>query len=367
MSSVFIVAGEASGDLVGGWFVQHKLPYLVPSATRIEGIGGEELEKSGVKLYASYKLFNVVGFFEILRRIPYFLRKIDEVAAYISEQHFSHVVLVDFGGFNLRLGKRLRQKNPSLNIIYVAPPQFWCWGEWRLKSLQSFVNEIVVLFPFEVGWYKARDMAVHYFGNPVVERIVAVRDEQITPVFKLGVFPGSRGQEIKAFLPFLREVIRNLREKWPALEVEVFQAPSIAPQVLNSLVEICPARIRIVPPEKRWGAMQECAVALTKAGTTTLELALLRIPTVIFYKAHWITYGLARLLVSVKRMGLPNIIVDQDLMPELIQQNCTPSKLAQAVGELLSLYEKKQESYKEECKRLGIVEAAFRSNLKGVL
>lgn len=367
MNSVFIVAGEASGDLVGAWFVQHKLSYLVPPAARLEGIGGEELEKSGVKLYSSYKLFNAVGFFEILRRIPYFLRKINQVAGYIHEQRFSHVVLVDFGGFNLRLGKRLRQKDPSLKIIYVAPPQFWCWGEWRLKSLKSFVNQIVVLFPFEVGWYKARDIDVHYFGNPVVERIVAARDEQITPVFKLGVFPGSRGQEIKAFLPLLSEAIKKLGEKWPALEIAVFQAPSIPPQALDCLVEICPARIRIVPAEKRWGTMQECAVALTKAGTTTLELALLRIPTVIFYKAYWITYWLARLLVSVKRMGLPNIIVDQDLMPEFIQENCSPSKLAQAVGERLFLYEKNQESYKEECKRLGSVEAAFSSNLKGAL
>lgn len=359
MNKIFIVTGEASGDLVAAWFVQHKLERVIPGAAYLEAVGGDALTACGVTLHSSFKQLNVVGLVEILKRLPNILRIMRQLADHIVEQRFSHVVLVDFPGFNMRLGALLKARNPTLKIIYLAPPQLWCWGQWRLKRLKKIADELIVLFPFEVVWYRQYGVAVRYLGNPVVDRVLPAVRQLSRPRFRLGVFPGSRVQEVESFVPLLRGTLSLLLEKFPHLEVAIFQAPHIELSQVESLIQIAPDRTVVVKTEDRLRAMQSCAVALAKAGTVTLELGLFRIPTVIFYKAHWLTYALAKKLVSIDRMGLPNIIAQQDLMPEFIQRDCTPKKLSTAVANVLLLYQEDLVAYTKKRENLLFLEQLF--------
>jgi lipid-A-disaccharide synthase len=359
MSKVFVVAGETSGDLVGSWFVCNKMSSMLPNVRHIEGVGGEALAAAGVRLYRSYSELNLVGLFEIIKKLPEIFRFMCELIEYIIAENFTHVILVDFPGFNLRLARRLKQCNPAIKIIYLSPPQLWCWGQWKLKTLQAVSDELVVLFPFEVGWYKQHGMTVRYLGNPVFDRLVSAMRQPHEQLFRLGVFPGSRRQEIELFVPVLSEVIAQLVQQFPALEIVVFEAPHIDKQLLEPLLAVAPGQVKLVPPASRVAIMQTCAVALTKAGTVTLELGLLRVPTIIFYKAYWLTYWLAKKLVSIDRMGLPNIITKQDLMPEFIQQDCTLINLVVAVNRLLTLWQKNGIMYSEERKKFIVLERLF--------
>ncbi len=359
MNKVFIVTGEVSGDLVAAWFVQHKIKQVIPGEVYLEGVGGDALMACGVALHSSFKKLNVVGLVEIIKRLPNILRIMRQLADHIVTQRFSHVVLVDFPGFNMRLGVLLKARNSALKIIYLAPPQLWCWGQWRLKCLKRIADELVVLFPFEVAWYRQHAVAVRYLGNPVADRVLPAVRQSLMPRFRLGVFPGSRVQEVENFVPLLRETLSSLLEKFPQLEVAIFQASHIERVLLEPLIQIAGDRTVVVNSEDRLSAMQSCAVALTKAGTVTLELGLLRIQTVIFYKAHWLTYALAKTLVSIDRMGLPNIIAQADLMPEFIQHDCTAAKLVVAVSKVLILYQKNEAAYVENREQLARLEQLF--------
>lgn len=346
MNKVFILAGEASGDLVGAWFVKKHLHTVVPGATDLVAVGGSALQDAGAVLYRSYTDFNLVGFFEILKKIPFVLKLMHQIADHILSEQYSHVILVDFGGFNLRLGKLLRKRSPDLKIIYVAPPQFWCWGQWRIKTLKFFVNELVVMFPFEVGFYRKHGLVARYLGNPVFDRVMPAITEKKYQL-RLAVFPGSRAQELRRFVPLLEATLKLICSTQQALEVAVFLAPHIDRSLLESLLAVDRSRVFLVEPDDRLLMMQSCAVALTKAGTTTLELGLLAIPTIIFYKTDWLTYAIAERLVAVKIMGLPNLLLGKSVMPEYLQENCTPEKIAAALESLLNSFNEKTQLYAE--------------------
>lgn len=359
MNNIFIVAGEVSGDLVAAWFVQHKLAQIIPGPVRLEGVGGDAMAACGVVLHSSYKDLNVVGFAEIIKKLPTIFKIMRELTEYIIAGKFTHVVLVDFGGFNMRLGARLKARNPAINIIYLAPPQVWCWAQWRLKQLKKISDELVVLFPFEATWYAQQKVSVRYLGNPVADRVLSAVVQGNCPRFRLGIFPGSRTQELVHFVPLMRDVLVALLSKFTDLEIAIFQAPNIDNALLQSLRKLAPQQTFLVPPEDRLAAMQSCVVALTKAGTVTLELGLLQVPTIIFYKTHWLTYALAKALVSIDRMGLPNLIAQRDVMPEFIQQECSTDNLVVAVSEVLAAYQKNDQSYAHRRDQLAVLKQLF--------
>ncbi|MBM3886674.1 lipid-A-disaccharide synthase [Candidatus Dependentiae bacterium] len=351
MNKIFVVAGETSGDLVGGWFFRDKAHKIFSKDISLEGVGGDALQACGMRLYRSYAELNVVGLVEIIKRLPAIFRVMHELVDYICAKNFTHVVLIDFPGFNLRLAQRLKQRNPSLKIIYLSPPQLWCWGQWKLKTLRTICDEIIVLYPFEVAWYRKHGVRVRYLGNPVFERLLPVISQQKNPVFRLGIFPGSRRQEVELFVPILSAVIAALIKLQPTLEICVFKAPHIDEVMLKPLMDVAPDQVRFVQSQDRIQYMQSCAVALSKAGTVTLELGLLGIPTIIYYKAHWLTYFIAKKLVSIDKMGLPNIIMQHDVMPEFIQHECTTTNLVRALQKLFDLWLKDSSTYEQECQK----------------
>lgn len=356
MKKVFILAGEASGDLVAAWLLNNHKNVLLKGPVHFVGVGGDAMKAAGVELVDSYDSLNVVGFIEIFRKLPTLVFKMWRLVRAIKQGEFDHVILVDFPGFNIRLATLLKRRIPGVRITYLIPPQLWCWGAWRLKALKKNFDDLIVMFPFEVSWYRQRGVTATYLGNPVAERVLPLFDKAAERKLRIGVFVGSRRQEIISFSQLIVDVLVQLKKKYSVLEIFVFCAPGVQQDFLMSFFEPLKTGIYFVDPTQRYDLVQTCAVVLAKAGTITLELALLRIPTVIFYKAHWFTYWLAKKLVSIDKIGLPNLLVSGlEIVPEFVQDKCTSVELVAACRKYLNLFLFDQVEYQKKCDELSII------------
>jgi len=338
MKKIFILAGELSGDRLAAWYVQS---HLSADVKQIQAIGGDYLKDAGVHLYQRFETLNVTGIVEIIKHIPSLLKKMHQLRDYILTGQFDHVILVDFPGFNLRLLKLLAQKNPNLKITYLSPPQLWCWGAWRLKPIKKYVSNIIVLYPFEVEWYQQRGVKAVWLGNPVYDAIkphMTTAQRNKKPLIAL--LPGSRRGEIVMLLPLFLKAARILKHKHPEVSFVLPLARSLNQALLDDVVvrhglqDIWHDVTLIPDNDDKYKVLKQCCGALTKPGTVTLELALLKIPTVVAYKTSWLTYGIARLLVNVSSMTLPNLILKKRVFKEIIQFKCSPATIASQLDEL---------------------------------
>jgi len=354
---VFIVTGELSGDRVAAWYVaqQRKTTPIGSSDTPyFEAVGGDFLRAQGVTLFKRFESLNVVGIIEIIKHLPRLLKFLNILIDYIIQNDFQEVMLVDFPGFNLRLAKRLKQLNKNIKITYLSPPQVWCWGQWRIKKLKRFCDDLIVLYPFEVAWYQARGLRVRWIGSPVYDSLQKyfVRpkeentEEKSQKSAMIAFLIGSRLSEVKTFTPIIAAVARRLIACHPDVKFLVPLARSLPDNYVKEhlrnagLSDILDRFIFVRDEHEKFMLLRQCRVALTKPGTVTLELALLNVPSIVFFKTSWLTYRIARLLVNVSYMALPNLLLNKTVFKEFIQADCLIDRLC---DELLDLYKKSLE------------------------
>ncbi|MBS1987392.1 lipid-A-disaccharide synthase [Candidatus Dependentiae bacterium] len=322
MKKVFIVSGELSGDLLGGWYVRK---HYAHQQVYIEALGGDHLQQAGAHLYERFEKLNVTGIVEIIKHIPRLLKFLNQLAAYIIEQQFNEVVVIDFPGFNMRLIKRLKRLCSTITVTYFSPPQLWCWGAWRVASLKKYCDKIIVLYPFEVEWYAQRGVHVQWIGCPVYDRMQQYFEKSATKKHLIALVPGSRLSEIKTLLPIFARVASALKLIYPDIQFIIPQAASISSDQLScalkrsGLDKIGKDLIIVRDSDEKWQQLAHCSMALTKPGTVTLELALLKIPALVIFRVSWITYWLARIVVKVRFMALPNLLSGQEVYKEFIQ------------------------------------------------
>jgi len=344
MKKIFFVAGELSGDIAGGWYVRK---VLQNQGHELEGIGGDHLAHAGVKIYERFENLNVVGVVEIVQHIPRLLTLMRKLVAHIINNDFNHVVLIDFPGFNLLLAKRLKRAKPNIKITYFCPPQLWCWGQWRLKTIKVFCDNVVVLYPFEVDWYKKRGVNAEWFGCPVYDRLQPYI-AQLTPKKPcVALIPGSRHSEVATLFPIALQVAQRLEKLYPELTFVIPAASSVSHDLIVSQVKQfasvgLQAKINIVvDEEEKYHQLAQCCLALTKPGTITLELALLQVPTIMYFKTSWLTYLLAKPIVQVEHMALPNLLLSEPLYKEFVQGDCTIEKITDQAQQLYQSYLRK--------------------------
>lgn len=366
MKKIFIITGELSGDRLGAWYIK----YLNQQNSDIEihAVGGNFLQEAGAKIYERFENLNVVGLVEILKKLPFIFKFLKQLSYYIIQNHVDQVVLVDFPGFNLRLAKKLKSLNPKINITYVSPPQTWVWGAWRIKKLKKYCDKLVVLYPFEVEWYKKHGLKVDFIGNPVCEDLKKYFIFSVTKVNQIAIIPGSRESEIKTLFPFFAGIIKLFKEKYPDLKIILPLAQSISLELIEAKIKdfgLSNFRkdIKIIFGEKeKYEELSKSCLAITKPGTVSLELALLQVPAVVFYKTSWITYFLARPLVKVKYMALPNLLLDQPVYEEIIQWNCNSKSIFNSADTLYQNFLAHNGAYFEQIKKL----SALQSFLGGI-
>lgn len=349
MKKVFVVSGELSGDCTAAWYVK-KLQQQDPSV-QFCAVGGDNLLSAGVALYQRFEKLNVVGVVEVLKRLPFILRFLNELTQYVISNKFDEVILVDFPGFNLRLAKKLKSADPKLKITYLAPPQMWCWGAWRAKKLKKFCDEVIVLYPFEVQWYEQRGIKAQWHGNPVYDELKKYFDLTQHKEKWIALIPGSRQYELENFLPIYSQVIKFFSERYTNVKFVIPLAGSLSDEFIKNQFEKnhidgnSERLILVRSDEEKYGALSKCCLAITKPGTVSLELALLKIPAVMIFKISWLTYLLGRPLVKVKYMSLPNLLLNFQIYKELIQTDCKTELIIKEADNLFYGFVKQTNEY----------------------
>lgn len=350
MKKIFIVSGELSGDQAGAWYLQK-----LKESFDIDcfAVGGEYLKNAGAELYENIEKLNITGVVEVFGKLKFIFKFLNRLSTYIINNNFEQVVLVDFPGFNLMLAKRLKKLNPKINVVYLSPPQLWIWGSWRIKKLKKYCDKLVVLYPFEVEWYKKRGLErVEFIGNPVCDKFKDYLDKDLTIKNQIVILPGSRRQELIKLMPTLVQIIKKIKLLYPNIKIVLPLAESLDLRFVEKLLIKYGLYnhgqdVHVIKnKDEKIKALKESCLAITKPGTVTLELALLNVPAIIFYKASWLTYFLAKLIVNVKYMGLPNLFLNKSVYKEFIQMDCNADLIFDEVKFLYEGFLKHTDFYK---------------------
>jgi lipid-A-disaccharide synthase len=334
---IFLIAGEESGDRLGASLMA-AIAALAPGPVTFAGIGGRAMTERGLRTLFPLDELAINGFSAIPARLPLILRRIREAAdAVIAEQPCS-LVIIDSPDFTHRVARRVRAAAPHIPIIDYVSPTVWAWRPGRAAAMRRYVDHVLALFPFEPDVHRRLGGPLCTFvGHPLAEAVAtlrpspqeAARREKEPPL--LLMLPGSRGGEIGRHLGVFGDAVGLARERLGPVEVVLPTVPHLAERVRRDTAAWPVAPRVVVEPEAKWAAFRQARAALAASGTVTLELAIAQVPTVIAYKVTLFEELIARALVRVKMVGLANIILDEMIMPELLQWQATAKNLADAL------------------------------------
>lgn len=325
MSSIAVVAGEASGDIHAGNLVT-ALRALRPEL-RVWAVGGEALAGAGAEIVFPSAAIAGMGLVESLGNLPALWRARRRVLARFAADPPDLFVPVDFGGFNLRLCAAAHRA--GIPTAYYIPPKVWAWGRWRVRKLRAWVDRALVILPFEEPFYRRHGIAAHYVGSPVLDHLAPRRHAPEEGA--VGLLPGSRSGEVTRILPLLVEVARRLAADRP-LRFLVPRAPGLPEALLRGPLEAAGLPAELLDGGAQQ-VMERSRVCVMASGTATLECALVGTPLVSVYQVSRLTYTLGRLLVRVPFFSLPNLIAGRQVIPEFIQP--APGAVARAAAALL--------------------------------
>ncbi len=316
---VFLSAGESSGDRHGA-AVARALAARLPGV-RMVGLGGRRMREAGVELLATLEDLAVMGSVEVLRRLPFFLGLRRRVHTAIRSGGIDLVLLVDYPGFNLPLARFARAR--GLPVLYFIAPQVWAWREGRARALARDCDRVLTVLPFEDEILARHGVDARFVGHPLLDDALPPRTRDPSLI---GLFPGSRADEVRRMFPVFAEAARRLRARRPELRFVVARPPHLSARLYGA-ADFCLADSGDV--------LAEAGVALTKSGTITLELALAGTPMVVGYRMGRTTHALAKRLVRVPAISLVNLVAGRSVIPELIQDALDPAALSAAVEPLL--------------------------------
>jgi len=335
---VFILSGEASGDRLGAHLVQ-AIRERLPDA-EFHGIGGEAMERAGVRRIYDSDQIAVTGIVEVLGAGGAIWKAWRTARAHLRQARPDLVLLVDYPDFNLRFARVARRA--GIPVVYFVSPQVWAWRRYRVRQIARDVDLMLVLFPFETAFYEEAGVPVEFVGHPLVDLVeppgeAAVAAEALgldpaAPV--LGLLPGSRRSEVKMLLPVMLDAAARLARQHPQLQCVLPLAPGLTRDAVEAHLAGAPVAVRVVESDFH-RALTACGAAMVASGTATLEAALLQVPMVITYKLSPWTYRLARRLFQLRDVGLPNLVLGRREVPECIQEDCVGERLAERVAPFL--------------------------------
>jgi lipid-A-disaccharide synthase len=340
---IYIITGEPSGDALGGRLMA-ALRERTNGAVRFAGIGGEHMAEQGIKSLVPLRELAVMGVTEVLPRARLILRRVAETAAEIERSEPAAVVTIDSSGFTWRIAQRLRRHGARLPLIHYVAPMVWAWRGGRARRMARWYDHLLALLPFEPPYFTRAGLACTYVGHPVLE---SGADRGDGPGFRrrhgiaaeatvLAVLPGSRRGEVgKLLTPFAGAVAR-LAPRHPDLRVVVPTTETVAELVTAAVKDWAAPALVLRGQQEKYDAFAASNAGLAASGTVALELAMARVPSVIAYRVNPLTRWVVRRMVKIEHAHLLNLILERTVVPELIQQDCTPERLAAAVEHLLS-------------------------------
>lgn len=351
--TVYIIAGEASGDLLGAKLIK-ALRAKDKNYIEFIGIGGEHMIGQGLKSLFPMSELSIMGWAEIIPHIPHLLKRIRQTVEDIKKNKPDIVITIDSPGFNFRVAKELQES--GIKLVHYVAPTVWAYKPERAQKVANLFDHILLLLPFEPPYFNEVGIANTFIGHPIIEENidkadgVEFRQHNNIPTNAplLCLLPGSRNTEIKKLFPIFKKTIALLKKKHQMLHVVI---PTIQPmhQKISEFAKTLPAKAIVVSSSKdKYDAYRASNVALVKSGTASLELAMAKVPMVITYKVGAISAWMAKKMITVQYANLINLIHNKLVIPELLQSDCTPKQLANAVEELL----KDKKRQKNQCKEI---------------
>lgn len=342
-TSIFVFAGDQSGD-------EHAAPIIqalkkMNRELEIWGVGGGELQKAGMELLYDCRDFGTVGLHSLVGNIAFLRKLIAEMVFLIKCRKPALLFLVDCGGINLRIAKSVKKSLPGMQIFQFISPQVWASRPWRITTIKNNVSSLLVIFPFEQQLFLERGIKSKFVGHPLVNRLSSAAGIDTKYSFCnligldpqkpiVGLFPGSRKQEIAHILPVFLKAASALSNKENNMQFVI----SIANPLLGRAIESCMSKadaglirgrnVFFVPTSKNHELMSHCDIAWAKCGTITLEVGLFGKPMLICYRGSRLDHLLVCLLKTTRFVGLPNILAGQEIVPELLQNDCNPGLIA---------------------------------------
>ena len=338
-SKIFVLTGETSGDKLASKVIS-KLKKL---NTNIEylSVGGEHLKALEVKSIYDLKDITYLGFTNVLLNIFKIKKKINETVDKIIQFNPDILFSVDSPDFTLRVAKKVKKLRPDIKIIHLVAPQVWVWREHRVKQLKSFIDHILLLFPFEKKYFDKENINSTFIGHPFLE--VQERSEidisQITKDKKklFSIYPGSRLSEISVLAPILFEFIKLMNEQSDDILFAFHSTSEYSQLIKDLIVKAGFKNCEVFSDEKiKSHVLKQSMFALSKSGTISLEICNAKIPSVIIYKMNSINFFIVRMLVKVKFANIINIAAGEEIIPELLQSKCNPKNIFKTVDKLLS-------------------------------
>ncbi len=331
-AKIMITAGEASGDRLGAGLARALRERRAD--LDLFGMGGEQMAREGVRLVQDCGAIAVNGIFEVLARLPAIRGVMRKLALALRRERPDLLVPVDAPDFNLRLSRRAAEC--GVPVVYFVSPQVWAWRPGRVRSIRSLVRRMLVLFPFETEFYRRAGIPVSFVGHPLAQREepplsrsqildrLGLRDGRPT----VALLPGSRRVELDRLLPLMLEAARLLKRRRPDLRFLLPLAAGLPEEVARRQIESAGVRDLVIHRGDFPWILSVCDAGAVAAGTASLEAAVIGLPMVVVYRLNRLSYLIGRALVRVDDVALPNLVAGRRVVPELIQSECTPERIA---------------------------------------
>ena len=339
---IFLIATEESGDRLGAGLMKG-LRQRLGDAVTFEGVGGRAMAREGLTSLFPIEELSIMGLAAVVRQLPKLLRLIRQTAEAVVEGAADMLVIIDSPDFTHRVARRVRARDPSIPIVDYVSPTVWAWRPGRARAMRRYVDHVLALLPFEPEAYrKLRGPPCSYVGHPLIEQIDRLRpnaEEQArrnsSPPIVL-LLPGSRRSEIAHHLGVFGAALDRLRSDGVTFDVMLPTMPHLEAAVLAGVANWAVVPTIVVGEAEKRAAFRIAHAALAKSGTVTLELALSGVPMVTAYRLGAAEAFVLRRAIKVNTVILANLVIGREVIPEFLQENCTPEKLAQALSELLS-------------------------------
>ena len=339
MAKILISAGEASGDIHAA-AVTAALKQI-DSSVEVFGMGGDALRAAGGEVLFDIKDHGVMGFVEVIKKLPDLFKLRSDFARVMDERKPDCLVVVDYPGFNMKLAKVAHDKGIPV-VSYIAPSA-WAWNKGRAKNVAKIVDKVACIFPFEYDVYEEAGAPVEFVGHPLLDIVHPTMERAEAEAWAgkeaghplVLLMPGSRLMEIEKMLPTLLEGAKLLKKQLPEVQFAMPRAGTIPLELLQSKIKASGLDIKITEGHN-YDLFSVADLALATSGTVTLEAALCGLPSIIVYRTSALNAFIARRVINIPNIGLPNIVAGRQILPELLQEDFTPANVAKTAVELLA-------------------------------
>lgn len=365
---IFLIAGEASGDLHGANLIQQLKAVGARHAVplQIYGVGGDKIRQTGALEFFDLAHFHTTGFTEAVRHIPQYARAKKIILNSIQKIKPDLVVLIDNPGFNLHLADKIHAL--GIPIVYYITPQLWAWAPKRIFKIKRTVKKVLVVFEFEKKIYEEHGIPVTWVGHPLRDLIDAAPQRAASGDPTVCLLPGSRIGEVKTLLGIFLRSAKRIAHAHSGVSFHIIKSPTLPKEFYEEFLREHASIVKNISVSliktASYAAIRQSDLAIVCSGTATLECALLGTPMIISNRASWITYLIAKKLILVPAIGLPNLVLGEKKMPELLQYDATPEKISETAVRILkdkSLQESMRNDLNEVSRRLGEKGASARA------